>query len=757
MNDYGFISSYDTNKESGDYGFIPQNPTKTEDKQEESLLKQVGRWLSQAPLGFAQATVPGIVSNLAQMIGVGSALDEEELEQLEKIHAQQGIPFDREAYMQSLQQASEMFPTPSNIARMTEEATGLPLTPKTKGQKLLQLGVSAGKFNPGAASQKLASGGIAAGTAYGLEEAGVPEPLAEMFGLGASGAGRLSPEIEIGKVAKPSGLPARQFEKLQQPRIVSEKKIGQINKKLEQDFKSISEKIIEESPIGETAENLRNDPTFKQSSRELLNQAQQIADSIPESISSKSIKKELADTAAKKVKGYALSEYDKKYMSYMKDAIEDIITEKATAGELVEQYRKNNSALGEYFEPGASKASNRAKRDALLDQNRAIAQLMEKSFPESELVPVFKEGNSRWSKIMDVETIDDFVNDIFGEKINYKKMHDFFDKEGYSRIFKRALGEKGYTEFEQLMKDMLTSENAYKMLNIGKKKGFFQHVGEMATAFVIHPGLAKAKGVYDLSKYAYRSLINSMLDKPEIGIKFNKAIKEIKKGKFAEAEKDFDDIQVEILSKEKPSKPIKEPETLETKTEKIEKPIERISGREEPKVLEASRKQIEYKEPEKIAEKPKLAEQKPIKEKPIESKEYKSSLGLKSQLKAKYERKYEELDLPDKKINTTEQASEYIADLFPLLPKKDQKINVRINIDRKDKVTPYVASIDHPLPEFHMKLYPGSPTRIYGYGKSKTEAVKNLARSIYDAGTEMGDKFPEAQFANYAPIKSKNP
>jgi hypothetical protein len=548
-------------------------------KHGESRLKSAFRWAAQIPLGIAQATVPGIVSNLAHVIGVGSALDEEELEQLRKIHEREGKVFDEEAYMRSLQQASEMFPTPSNIARMVEEETGLPLTPQTKGQELLQFAATAGKFAPGGLVQKLSASAIAPAAKVGLEKAGVPEPLSELAALIASGGSRKIPEFQLTKT-KPSGIAQRGFEKIKEPRTVSEGKISKINKKLEQDFKNTSDRIIRESPVGETAKNLRNDPTFKQESRELLNQTQEIADSMPEIVQSADIKKEFEDTASRKIKGFSLSEYDKNYMKFMKEASKDIVSETVTPGELVQQYRKNNSNLGEYFEPGASKALNRAKRDALLDQNRSIASLMEKKFPDSELVPVFNEGNARWTKIMDVEAVDDFIADIFDGKINFDKMHDFFDKEGYSRIFKRSLGEKGYADFEQLMKDMLTSETPYKMLNIAKSKGY-QDLFNTGMAYILHPDIALTKIGLNVLKDGYKGLINSMLDKPQIGITFKQAVKDLRKGKFDAAEKDFNKLksEVEILPKEEP---IKEPL----------KPSEPKQVSATPQV-----KQIEHKEP----------------------------------------------------------------------------------------------------------------------------------------------------------------
>jgi len=169
----------------------------------------------------------------------------------------------------------------------------------------------------------------------------------------------------------------RQFENIKKPTEVSEKKIGQINQKLEKDFKEISDKIIKESPVGETFENLKNDLTFKQQSRELLDQSQEIANQLVKTVSKNIMKKELTDIAARKVKGFSLSEYDKSYLKFMKENSKDIIPKNITPGELVEQYRKNNASLSEYFEPGSSKALNRANEMPFLDYNRAIANVME--------------------------------------------------------------------------------------------------------------------------------------------------------------------------------------------------------------------------------------------------------------------------------------------------------------------------------------------------------------------------------------------
>lgn len=535
----------------------------------ESWGKSIIRYLAQIPKGIANMTTGGILTNLINMIAQGESLDPGDIENLKRISEREGIPFNEDAYMEAVQQAAETFPTVSNIARGIENYSKeskylphIPLEAKTRGQEFVEFASGASKLAPKtpttfrglntALPRSVLGTGVAA-TAEAAKELGIPEPIADIgsFAL-LKQLPPGSPALEIGTATKPSGLTTRQFEKIKEPKSISEGKFQQINQKLEKDFKGISDKIIAESPIGETATNLKNDPTYKQASRELLDEAQVIANSISKPMSSTIIKNEIDNLAGKKVKGFALNEYDKSYLKYMQEAKKDILPENITAGELVEQYRKNNRSLSEYFEPGASKAINRAKSDALLDQNRAIAGAMEKVYPESELVPVFKDGNARWTKIMDAEAVDEFLGEVFtGEKINFKKLHDFFDKEGYGRIFKRALGEEGVKDFEQLLKDTLTTETPYKMLKVAQKKGY-DSLFRTGLAYVLHPKIGIAKAGFDATKYAYKFLINSMLDKPQIAFTFRRGINNLKKGDFKAAERHFNALkqEAEVLPKE---------------------------------------------------------------------------------------------------------------------------------------------------------------------------------------------------------------
>lgn len=523
---------------------------------EENFGKSALRTALQPVQGFLATTTPGLAASFWQLLATGEAYDPEEIERIRAISEREGIPFDEEKYLEAAENALKYIPTISNIGRQTEEKTGVPLEPKTRLQKGLRFATEAARVAPEGATLRPSNvslpkpvlGAGVEGTKELLTELGVPEGLSDIASFGIL---KMPPEgsasLKIGESKKPSGLTEMQFEKTKTPRDVSQKKINQISQKLEKDFKDISNKIIKESPIGETAENLKKDPGFKQESRELLSESQKIADTIPKTVKSKDFKKELIDSTVEKVKGFSLNEYDKSYSKFIRESLDDVFTKEMTAGDLVKQYRKNNESLSEYFEPGSSKALNRAKKDALLDSNRAIARVIEKNFSDTELPKIFKEGNERWTKIMDAEAVDDFLGQVFSEKISYKKMHDFFDKQGYGFKFKRALGKEGFNKFETLMKDMLTTEAPFKMLNVAKEQGYKElfHTG---LGYILHPKIGYAKAALDTTKYAYKALMDTMLDKPKVIVTWSKAVKDLKKGDFKSAENGFSKLQKEVDS-----------------------------------------------------------------------------------------------------------------------------------------------------------------------------------------------------------------
>lgn len=559
----------------------------TTKQQQEGWGTWLLRSLYQIPSGIAKrATYP---LDLLQLMGTAEATDPEEIERIRRASEAQGIPFDEEKYMQAVGQAAENFPSQGNIERMIEEKTGAPLTPQTKGQKLINLASTAGSFAPASATQRAAAAATAPAVTVGLEEAGVPENIAEFAGLTASGlAGAKTPAGTIGAETKPSGLPKRQFENVTEPKKVSEKKIGKIEAKVENDFRKISDEIIASSPIEKTAEEIKANPAFKMESAERFKDVERLAESLPETIESQVFKKAFVDKALKKKgTGFAPGEYEKDYRKFVIEAIKGTPEGKITPADLVTQYRKNNKELGGAYEPSKSRNYNEAKKDALLDYNRTIADIIEKEYPGSDFSKLFKETNEQWKSIKDVESVNKFVDDLFDKGLKYNKGREFFDK-NTSFTFKRALG-KEYPRFEQLMKDMLSSEKPFKMLKKAESAGFIDFARD-ASLFVLHPTIGKAKMAFDHGKRAIKFLMNSMLDKPSLAVKWQNAVQELKKGNFAKSQKVFEEVKA---ASEKPKEAVKPDEILKAENPKTEKKGETIEGKAE-KVEKPKQENQEY-------------------------------------------------------------------------------------------------------------------------------------------------------------------
>jgi hypothetical protein len=541
--DFGFKSFHNLTKDKDEFGFVSFHP---DPEESESFGKSAARTALQIPSGIAQAKTYPL--DILQAAGIGHALDPEEIEHLRKIYEREGIPFDEEKYRDQVQNAAEYFPTQGNAERILEEKTGTPLQAKNKLQKSIKLGATAAKLTPGSLLQKGIAGVGAPVVSQGTQALGAPEGLADILGLGtAAFAGAKTPgELKIGKSKKPSGLTERRFEKLKKPTAVSEKKISKINSKIENEFRDLSNKIIEKSPIEETYSNLKNEKGFKTRSQESFRDVEKLAEQIPEKFSSVDVGKTLVDKVlAKKGLGFTPSEYTQNHHRFIKKFLKDTPKKEISAKDLVAQYRENNRALREVYEPGQSFAYNRAKRQALSDYNEAIASSIEKKFPDSEFSKLFKSSNKRWSEIMDAEAIDTFMNDLFDGKLNFKKGEQFFEKQGMDVPFKRALGEKGFEDFKQLMGDFMDYESASKLMKVAKDQGY----GELATSamgYLIHPKLGHAKTAIYLGKTGYKKLFESLLDKPQLSITWDKGIKAFKKGDFKNAEKNFEILKKEV-------------------------------------------------------------------------------------------------------------------------------------------------------------------------------------------------------------------
>ena len=505
----------------------------------DSAGKSIARTLLQAPLGLAKRfTWP---ADLLALFGQGEAyaaldeLDDARIAELkEKFPSApwenfQGI--DRDKIMESIRSAADTFPTQANLERFIEEKTGIPLEAKTGLQKTLRFGTTAAGFRPGGVAAKTTAGAAAPAIKKGAELLGVPEPIAE--GLGFVGSG-VVPEANISRVVKPSGLTARRFENLEKPTKVSAARHEKISQSVEEDFRKLSDELLSKN---KTYSALKEDTLFKEKVRDLFGKVEELAEGVEGEVSPELIRSNLRKKARERSeKGISPNEYERAYRKEIKTLFKEIPHREFSAAKGVDQFRKNNQSLGEYFESGKSSAYNRAKRDALLDYNRSLEEAFGTTYPDTEFEKLFRFTNKRWQEISDVESAEAFMNKVFDGKIDYGQAKHIFnrDKEYVARPFKRLLGEEGFKDFKALTEDLLSSEKGYSMLKKAGAEGN-KDLMQLGLEYALHPKIAATHGTAKLAKRLYQAA----LDKPQIAVEWKSALDSLKKGDFAAAEEGF--------------------------------------------------------------------------------------------------------------------------------------------------------------------------------------------------------------------------
>lgn len=552
------------------------------EQEPDSWGKSIARTLLQIPSGVAKAVTYPL--DLINAVGYAEATSPDAIDDLRRASQQFGIPFDEQEYLDAAGRHTQRFPTVSNAEREVEEWSGgaLPLQARNKLQKFVNFASSAGKIAPKnytfrgmntSLNRPVLGTGVAA-TAEIAKDLGANETLADIASFAilkkpTQGSGRFI----VGKATKPSGLPTRRYENVLSERKVPPETIAKIESKVEKDFKKITDEIIESSPIGPTHKAINESYEFKHAAQDSFRKVEDLAESIPGKISTDEIKRKIIDNVLnKKSTGYTPSEYEKSFKNEIYKVIQETKTKDVTAQSLVGQYRKNNKQLGEIFEPGKSFSQNKAKRDALIEHNRAISDIIEQQYPNSEFSKLFKESNKKWSEIMDAEYIDKFLDELFTGGINYEKGKEFFNKHGMTRVFEKSMGEEGFSKFKTLMNDLLSTEKAHKLLKAAKSKGYQDFEGTLGS-YIMHPNLAKAKIGVKAIGGGFKKIYHMLLDKPKLTLQWDKAIHAAKAGDFKTAEALLNEVrEAEILfdNKPKPKASEKPIVTINAKAERVE-------------------------------------------------------------------------------------------------------------------------------------------------------------------------------------------
>lgn len=504
-------------------------------QKQEGVGKASARYAAQPIIGALEGTGYGLVTGAWNLLGTGEALAaldelEESLPRLKKLFPDMGLPekIDRKKYMEAVEAASYSVPSISNIASWVEKATGVPLEANTPLQRKLRLAGMSAKLKGGGIAPKLTAGVAAPTYSAILQKSGLPEPLADVLALAGS---QVTPTPSIETVKTGSGLIRRRYENLKGPRKLSAGQYEGIVEAVESDVRKATDNIIKGK--SELARTLEEDPTLPQKINESFDSVAKEAEKLPDVISTKTIKEGIEKRLQQK-KGISPDEYERSLSAVSKDLLKDIPEDsKEVVSKWLEQYRKNNQSLSEIYESGQSSAYNRAKKEALLNYNKAIADAFEESLPGSNFTKLFKESNAAYTELMDVQRINGFINDVFGEKVNYNQLNKLFRNRTTQESFKRLLGKEGFNDFKSIFSDLSKTERNMKFLKKVNSPGY-SDVVKGGVKWLISPTWAKLSA----AKKGLQYIRNWSLKLPQYRVKWKSAFSDLKKGDFnAAAEK----------------------------------------------------------------------------------------------------------------------------------------------------------------------------------------------------------------------------
>ncbi len=516
----------------------------------EGFTKKAVRTAVQAPLGllkkFRASYIPdlvkGAVEGASQNVLAEMAEEDPNLRPGGKGYQQA---------QEAMGSLSKYMPTQGLLEQILEEKTGAPLSPQTPLQKALRMGGEAAGFRTGSLGHKATAGFVTPALEKLLEMVELPgtdgAKIPEIYRQTAAFAGgQATPAPKLTKELHPSGLTKRRFESLDKPTKVSPAKYQQIVESIEGDVRKLSEDLLKKEPLTKEA---LEDPTYQQRLDEGLAQVGEKAKEIPFNFSPKQLRSFMQrrlNTWLRERKGVSLSESEKTFVEEFRKIMEDVSEgrQEYNTKDLVDQYRKYNQSLGEYFDPTKPKGANQGKRDALLEANRSVAEFFDTVFPGTEFSNLFKDTNKRFSRKADLETVSNTMDAMFeGGKINFKIAEKILDprKANLRRSFQNAMGKEGFSAFEKGLKDLQGMKNPLGLLKKAESAGFGK-LATLAGSYLLHPTLAKGKLALDVIK----ELPKAFLDKPQLAITWESALNDLKKGRFKESQYQFEKLESEM-------------------------------------------------------------------------------------------------------------------------------------------------------------------------------------------------------------------
>lgn len=460
------------------------------------------------------------------------------------------------------------YPTTQTINQLGKEL-GVNLEPQTPAgrvtERIIDPVVSSLVLGtPAGAAPAIAAGG---GTGQVLREVGAPEwatTLADVtIGLNPY---QIAKDV-IARRSSASGMPLRGFRSNTKPKAVSDKTKQLITQNIEMDFKETSNRILSKAS---NYNELKNNPAFQEELDQAFAKLETLVAEIPETVSTKDIQNYFNKSISESnYKGYADSEFERALKSNVnrvnkafqvreiKPKIQLVDAQgnpiksapKTVGRELsvdvaVEQYRKNNRQLKQYFEPGKSGAYNDAKKTVLLEENKAITAALKKKFPKSEFIEVFEQTNRDYERIMQFDFVENKIGGIFSDnKLNFTEAKKLLNNTPFQRNLRNLVGAEIQQQFNGLLRDFGSIQDPYKLLRVAENSGLTKELVKYAAPYLLGKEIGLASTALKIGASGIRSFREVLLRNPDIIINWREGIKNFKAGNYPVAIRSFQEVE----------------------------------------------------------------------------------------------------------------------------------------------------------------------------------------------------------------------
>lgn len=460
------------------------------------------------------------------------------------------------------------YPTKQTVNELGKEL-GVNLEPQTPygrvAERIIDPVVSSLVLGtPLAAAPAIALGG---GTGQVLREVGAPEAVATLADLVISMNPYAMAKDVITRRTSSSGMPLRRFRNNKQSKAVSAKTKDIITKNVEMDFKETANSILNKS---KNYTEIKTNPSFAEELDQGFAKLETLVAKIPDTVSTRDIQTAFNKRISEgNFKGYADSEFERalksnvtrvnksfqvkeiKPKTQLLDAQgnpipvpKNFVGRDLPLDTIVEQYRKNNWQLKQYFEPGKSGAYNLAKKTVLLEENRAITDVLKKKFPNSEFIEVFEQTNKNHQRLMQFEYVEEKIGGLFGEnKINFTDAKKLLNNAPFQRNLKGLVGEGVQQQFNGLLRDFISIKDPYNLLRVAQNSGLAVELVKYAAPYLLGKEVGIAATALKVGGIGVKTVREKMLQNPEIIFNWREGIKNFKAGNYPVAIRSFQEVE----------------------------------------------------------------------------------------------------------------------------------------------------------------------------------------------------------------------